>query len=96
MTAITDKGAVIALGKKRYLELGLDLDGDQRLGAWQIKEVVDLTLPPLKTTTERFVQELPPDTKSAELEVKLTFFPSEPGGDALDIYKMVKIITFEK
>lgn len=74
----------------------MDVDGDHRLGAWQIKEILDLTLPPMKTTKERFVQELPQDTKSAEIEVKVTFFPSGPAGKPLEIHKVVKNLSFEK
>ena len=94
MTAKTDKGQVINMGKKEYWELGMDLDGDHRLGAWQIKEIIDLTLPPRKTTEERFATELPADTKSAEVEVKVTYFPAP--GKALEIHKVVKKLNFEK
>ncbi len=93
MTAKTDKGTVINIGKKEYWELGMDLDGDHRLGAWQIKEIIDLTLPPMKTTKERFVTELPPDTKSAEIEVTVTRLA---GSKKLELYKTVKKLSFEK
>ncbi|HXX57955.1 MAG TPA: hypothetical protein VEI96_08135 [Thermodesulfovibrionales bacterium] len=97
MTAKTDKGAVIDIGKKEYWELGMDLDGDHRLGAWQIKEIIDLTLPPRNTTKERFVAELPPDTKNAEIEIKVTYFPSGPTGKpVLELHKVVKKLNFEK
>ena len=96
VTAKTDKGANITVGKKRYWELGVDIEGDQRLGAWQIKEMIDLSLPPAKTTEERFLQELPPDTKNAEIEVKLTFYPSGPTGKSLEIHRVVKRLNFEK
>lgn len=96
MTAKTDKGTVVEMGKKVYWELGMDLEGDHRLGAWQIKEIIDLTLPPMKTTKERFVTELPADAKSADIEVKATFYPSGPSGKALDVHKVVKHLNFEK
>lgn len=96
MTAKTDKGTVIDMGKKEYWELGMDLDGDHRLGAWQIKEIIDLTLPPRKVTKERFVTELPAETKSADVEVKVTYFPSGPAGKPIEVHKAVKKLNFEK
>lgn len=96
VTATTDKGTVVNIGKKEYWELGMDLDGDHRMGAWQIKEVVDLTLPPRKTTTERFLTELPPETKNADIEVKVTYYPSGTDKKGLEIHKIVKKLNFEK
>lgn len=93
MTAKTDKGTVINMGKKEYWELGMDLDGDHRLGAWQIKEVIDLTLPPMKTTKESFVTELPADTKTAEVEVKVTRLA---GKKTFELFKATKKLNFEK
>lgn len=93
MTAKTDKGTVINMGKKEYWELGMDLDGDHRLGAWQIKEVIDLTLPPMKTTKESFVTELPADTKAAEVEVKVTRLA---GKKTFELFKATKKLNFEK
>lgn len=93
MTAKTDKGTVINMGKKEYWELGMDLDGDHRLGAWQIKEVIDLTLPPMKTTKESFVTELPADTKTAEVEVKVT---RHAGKKTFELFKATKKLNFEK
>lgn len=95
-TAKTDKGTVIDMGRKEYWELGMDLDGDHRLGAWQIKEIIDLTIQPGDKTKERFVTELPPDTKNAEVEVKITYFPSGPAGKGIDVHKVVKKLNFEK
>jgi len=92
VTAKTDSGTVIPMGKKEYWEVGLDLDGDHRLGAWQIKEILDLSLPPRKTTMERFITELPEGTKSAEIEVKVTAFPSPK--TEVPVHKVVKTITF--
>jgi hypothetical protein len=93
VTAKTDKGTIINIGKKEYWEIGMDIDGDHRLGAWQIKEIIDLTLPPKKTTKESFVTELPPDTKSAEVEVKVTRLA---GNKSFELYKATKNLNFEK
>lgn len=92
MTAKTDKGTVINMGKKEYWELGMDLDGDHRLGAWQIKEVIDLTLPPKKTTKESFVTELSADTKTAEVEVKVI---RHAGSKTFELYRFTKKLNFK-
>lgn len=92
VTAKTDAGTVVNMGKKEYWEVGLDLDGDHRVGAWQIKEILDLTLPPRKTTEERFISELPEGTKSADVEVKVTYYPSPK--TELVVHKVMKKLTF--
>ena len=92
VTAKTNRGKVITMGRKEYWEIGLDLDGEHRMGAWQIKEILDLTLPPRKTTTERFVTELPKGTKSAEVEVKVTYKPAKT--ITLNVHRIVKKLTF--
>jgi hypothetical protein len=91
-TATTDNGTRIALGSKEYLEIGYDLDGNQRMGSWQIKEILDLSLQPGRRTEERFAAELPPGTKRAEVEVRVTMFPS-PQEEIL-IHQTVKTIHF--
>lgn len=92
VTAKTDTGTVVVIGKREYWEIGLDLEGDHRVGAWQIKEILDLTLPPRKTTSERFIMELPEKTKSADVEVKLTYFPSPK--TELTVHKTVTKLVF--
>lgn len=93
VTAKTDKGTVVPMGKKEYWELGMDMDGYHRVGAWQIKEFIDLTLPPRKTTTERFVTELPEGTTAADVEVKVTYFPGPK--TELVIHQETRKLTFK-
>jgi hypothetical protein len=93
VTAKTDKGAVVPMGRKEYWELGMDLDGFHRMGAWQIKEIVDLTLPPRRITTERFVSELPEGTTSADVEVKVTYLPG-PKTEVV-VHQETKKLTFK-
>ena len=80
------------MGKKEYWEIGLDIDGYHRVGAWQIKEILDLTLPPRKTTKERFMSELPEGTKSADVEIRVTYYPSSK--IELPVHRVVKKLTF--
>ncbi len=63
-------GKVLHQEKKEYFEIGLDIEGRMRYGAWQIKEILDLTLQPLRTREERFFFLLPKDTHEALVEVK--------------------------
>jgi hypothetical protein len=93
VTAKTDKGTIVAMGKKEYWELGMDMDGFHRMGAWQIKEIIDLTLPPRKTTTEQFISELPEGTTSADVEVKVTYIPAAK--KELVIHQVAKKLTFQ-
>lgn len=93
VTAKTDKGAIVPMGKKEYWELGMDMDGYHRMGAWQIKEIVDLTLPPRKTTKERFVTELPEGTTSADVTVKVTFHPAAK--TELVVHEVTKKLSFK-
>jgi hypothetical protein len=93
VTAKTDKGTVVPMGKKEYWELGMDIDGYHRMGAWQIKEIIDLTLPPRKTTKEQFIAELPDGTTSADVEVKVTYFPAAK--KELVIHQVTKKLTFK-
>ena len=92
VTAKTDSGKILPVGRKEYREIGIDLEGKERLGAWQIKEVIDLSLQPRKTTRERFVTELPPDTKSAEIEVKVIYNPSQTR--AIEVHRVTKKVSY--
>lgn len=94
VTARTDSGAVIVVGKKEYREIGLDTEGNERLGAWQIKEIIDLSLPPQKKTEERFIVEFAENTKSAEIEVTLKYYLS-PSYESI-VHKVTKKISFGK
>jgi len=94
VTAKTDNGAVVNLGKREYWEIGLDLDRDHRLGAWQIKEIIDLSLPPRKTREEQFVGELPEDTKTADVEVGIVYLPSSK--TTIEVYRQTRRIIFSK
>jgi hypothetical protein len=92
VTAKTDKGSVVTIGRKEYREVGLDLNGNERLGAWQIKQIIDLSLPPGKVTRERFVTEFPEGTESADIEVVLRYFHS-PTSEIL-VHKIMKKVRF--
>ena len=94
VTARTDNGTVIPVGTKEYREIGLDIDGNERLGAWQIKEIIDLSLPPGKTAKEQFLAEFPEGTKSADIEVALKYYLT-PAYESV-IYRISKSVSFER
>ncbi len=93
MTAKTDKNTVLPIGRKEYNEIGYDIDGRQRMGSWQIREIADFALQPNKRTEERFIKELPEGTGSAEIEVKVSLWP-DPKTE-LVAHRMVKRVRFE-
>ena len=94
VTAKTDTDALIEVGKKEYWEIGYDLDGKQRMGSWLIKEIVDLSLQPGKTLTERFIKEFPQGTTNADIEIKVSLWP-DPKTELI-AERVVKKISFER
>ena len=54
--------------------MGLDIDQWQRHGAWQIKEVIDLSIQPLETQKERFEFRFPKGTEEVHLHTKLFYY----------------------
>jgi hypothetical protein len=92
VTAKTDKDISILIGRKEYLEVGYDLDGNQRMGSWEIKEILDLSLQPARETEERFMAEMPEGTKRADVEVGVTMFPSPK--EEIIVHRVIKRIHF--
>lgn len=79
--------------QKIWFEIGVDLDRDMRYGAWQIKEIIDLTLPPMQTQKEQYLVHFDTDTEEVEVEVKLSYFIS--GGKGNVIYTTTKQLSFD-
>ena len=73
--------------EKTWFEIGVDLDRDMRYGAWQIKETIDLTLPPKHTQKEDFLIHFDTDTEEVELEAKLWYYISGGKGDVVHTVK---------
>ncbi len=78
---------------KTWFEIGVDMDRDMRYGAWQIKEIIDLTLPPLQTQKEQYLINFDTDTEQVEVEAKLFYFIS--GGKSELVHEVKEQITFE-
>lgn len=78
---------VIFADSKKYFEIGRDMEGRMRYGAWQIKEIVDLTLQPLETKKEEFLMNFDTDVEEVEIEAVLTYFVS---GKIKDVVYTIK------
>lgn len=79
---------------KSYYPIGIDLDGFMRYGAWQIKEMIDLTLQPKTVRRERMVFEFDRKIESADITVNVYYYISGKKGDK--IYTHSKHLEFEE
>ncbi|HEB51526.1 MAG TPA: hypothetical protein ENI89_13045 [Desulfobulbus sp.] len=93
VTAKDAEGKELYKSDKTWFEIGVDLDRDMRYGAWQIKEIIDLTLPPLETQRETYLIHFDTDTEEVELEVKLWYYISGGKGDV--VYSVVRKLEFD-
>jgi len=84
---------IMFTAQKNYFEIGRDLQNRMRYGAWQIKEIVDLTLQPLQTQREQFLMHFDTDVEEVELEVNLSYVISGKKGDL--VYTTKEKITYE-
>ena len=84
---------ILFTAQKNWWEIGKDLQGRMRYGAWQIKEIVDLTLQPLETQKEQYLMHFDTDIETVEIEVALSYFVS--GGKGNVIYSEKKVLEYE-
>ena len=94
VTAKTDDGKQIFSQRKEFKEVGVDLNGDQRVKAWEIKNTIDLALQPRQTHTERLAIPFPEGTTGGEIEATLTYH-HRPGEEFV-VHKAVRKVTFRK
>lgn len=92
VTAKDPAGKVFFETKKNYFEIGVDTERDMRYGAWQIKEIIDLTLPPLQTQKEQYLVHFDTDTAEVEIEAKLWYYLSGAKGDV--VYQVNRKLSF--
>ena len=78
---------------KTWFEIGVDTDRDMRYGAWQIKEIIDLTLPPLQTQKETFLMNFDTNVEEVQIDVTLSYFIKGSKGDV--IYKESKQLSYD-
>ena len=92
MTAKDNKGNELFKAEKTWFEIGVDTDRDMRYGAWQIKEIIDLTLPPKQTQAERFLMHFDTDSEFVTIEAKLWYYINGKKGDV--VYDFKKTLEF--
>ena len=79
--------------QKKYFEIDRDMAGRMRYGAWQIKEIVDLTLQPMEAKKEQFLMNFGTDVEEAEVEAVLTYFVSGKKKDV--VYSVKENLAFD-
>lgn len=94
MTANTEKGIKVFGYQKVWQEIGIDLNGDQKLRAWDIKNTLDLALQPRRTHTETLTVVFPEGTTAAEIEATLTYHHRP--GEEFNVHRVVRKIGFRK
>jgi hypothetical protein len=94
VTAKTENNPKIYSYQKVWQEIGVDLKGDQKVKAWEIKNTIDLALQPRRTHSETLTINFPPGTTSAEVEATLTYH-HRPGEEFV-VHRQVRKISFTK
>jgi len=84
---------VLFTAQKNYFEIGRDLDNRMRYGAWQIKEIVDLTLQPMQKRREQYLLNFDTDVEEVEIEATLSYFINGKKGDV--VYSVTEKILYE-
>lgn len=79
--------------QEKYFEIGRDLQNRMRYGAWQIKEIVDLSLQPMQTKREQYLMHFDTDVEEVEIEAVLSYFVSGKKGDI--VYSVKEKISYE-
>ncbi len=81
------------MAQEKYFEIGRDLDNRMRYGAWQIKEIVDLTLQPMQTRREQYLMHFDTDVMEVEIEATLSYYISGKKGDL--VYSIKEKLVYE-
>lgn len=92
VTAKDDNGKELFKTEKNYFEIGVDMDGDMRYGAWQIKEIIDLTLPPQQTQKEQYLLHFDTDTKVVHVTARLWYYLTGTKGDI--VHEVTKTLNY--
>jgi len=94
VTAKTENGTKVFSHRKSWQEIGVDLNGDQKVKAWEIKNTIDLALQPRRTATEILTIPFPEGTAAAEIEATLTY-QHGPGNEFV-VHKVTRKVAFQK
>lgn len=94
MTAKTETGNQIFSSTKDWKEVGVDLNGDQKVKAWEIKNTIDLALQPRRTHSETLTIPLPEGTRWVDIEATLTYH-HRPGEEFV-VHRAARKVMFQK
>ena len=72
----------------------MDLKGEQKVKAWEIKNTIDLALQPRRTHTETLTINFPQGTAAAEIEATLTY--QHRPGEEFVVHRVVRKVNFAK
>lgn len=94
VTAKTDTDTQVFSRRQEWKEIGVDLNGDQKVKAWEIKNTIDMALQPRRIHTERLTIPLPEGTTAGEIEATLTYH-HRPGEEFV-VHRVARKVTFPK
>jgi hypothetical protein len=94
VTAKTENNPKVFGYQKVWQEIGVDLKGDQKVKAWEIKNTIDMALQPRRTHTETLAINFPEGTAAAEIEATLTYH-HRPGEEFV-VHRVVRRVQFGK
>jgi len=94
VTAKTESNPKVFTYQKVWQEIGVDLNGEQKVKAWEIKNTIDLALQPRRTQTETLTINFPEGTATAEIEATLTH-QHRPGEESV-VHRVVRKVSFKK
>jgi hypothetical protein len=94
VTAKDSTGRQVFKHQREWKEIGVDLKGDQRAKAWEIKNTIDNSLQPRRTYTDTLLIPFPEGAKEGEVEVRLIYFldPARPQV----VERVVKKVNFPR
>lgn len=91
VTASNERGKTLYSATRTWQEVGLDAERRMQYGAWLIKEIIDLSLPPLATQRERFVMHFPADTSAVKVQATLRYhLGGDPGETVKTLSRSLK------
>lgn len=73
LEAVNEEGKVVWKTQKEFFEVGLNWFGDRRWVSYEIKDLVDFSLPPRHVTTERFYAVFPKESKKIDITAKVKY-----------------------
>jgi hypothetical protein len=94
VTARTESNPKVFSYQKVWQEIGVDLNGEQKIKAWEIKNTIDLALQPRRRQTETLTINFPEGTGAAEIEATLTY--QHRPGEEFVVHRVVRQVNFRK